>query len=275
MGVKNLIINRPAFHLSEPNYFRYILIISKIFSFFGNTYSLKSKTQPSRALPTKNIWIIEGTDRPLKIQSQYRISRFLKGFLNAGKRQWDRYGLTELVGTQLPDALIDVGANIGEVSFYANRLGIKRVIAVDPDPIASECLEFNLQDTQIEIDFRAFGETNSKVTFYSQAQSADSSLFKPMGDFIEVEVQSITLDAFLSEKSLNGDILFKMDAEGFEPEILKSGRNALTKIKWAAIDAGAERGNQTTVDEVVQILSEAGFDLVNVSATNIVTASRN
>jgi hypothetical protein len=68
--------------------------------------------------------------------------------MNAGNRQWDRYGLTALVGAQLPDALIDVGANIGEVSYYAKRLGIDRVIAIDPDPIAAECLEFNLEDTQ-------------------------------------------------------------------------------------------------------------------------------
>lgn len=195
--------------------------------------------------------------------------------MNAGNRQWDRYGLTGLVGAQLPDALIDVGANIGEVSYYAKRLGIDRVIAIDPDPIAAECLEFNLQNTQVEIDSRALGETSGNVTFYSQAHSADSSLFKPVGDFIEVEVQSLTLDDFFAEKSVKGNILFKMDAEGFEPEILRSGRNALRQIKWAAIDAGAERGNQTTVDDVVQILTEAGFESVQVSATNIVTASRN
>jgi hypothetical protein len=122
--------------------------------------------------------------------------------------------------------------------------------------------------------FARLGETSGKVTFYSQARSADSSLFKPTGDFIEVQVQSLTLDDFFAEKSIMGNILFKMDAEGFEPEILRSGRGALRQIKWAAIDAGAERGNQTTVDEVVQILTEAGFDSVEISMNNIVTASR-
>ena len=274
MGVKNLIVNKPAFHLSEPNYFRYIITISKVFKLFGNTYSLRSKPQTSQAFPNQKVWMIEGADHPIMIQSQYRISRFLKGFLHAGNRQWDRYGLTRLLGAQLPDALIDVGANIGEVSYYAKQIGISRVIAVDPDPIAGECLEFNLRNTQIEIDPRALGQTNGNVIFYSQARSADSSLFKPSGDFIEVEVQCLTLDQFFSEKSVKGNVLFKMDAEGFEPEILRSGRTALKQIKWAAIDAGAERGNETTVDEVVQILDEAGFDSINVSETNIVTASR-
>jgi hypothetical protein len=99
-------------------------------------------------------------------------------------------------------------------------------------------------------------------------------LFKPQGKFIEIEVDSLTLDEFLKEKEVRGKILFKMDAEGFEPEILKGGRNALKQVKWAAIDAGAERDNQTTVTEVVEILTEAGFDSIKVSPTNIVTASR-
>jgi 2-iminoacetate synthase ThiH len=65
-----------------------------------------------------------------------------------------------------------------------------------------------------------------------------------------------------------------MDAEGFEPEILRSGSKALKQITWAAIDAGAERGTQTTVDEVLEILAQAGFDSIKVSPTNIVTACR-
>lgn len=274
MGVKNLVINRPAFHLSERNYFRYIIIISKILRLLGTSYSLESKKQASRTFPNECIWIIDGADQSIKIQSQYRISRFLKGFMHAGNRQWDRYGLNGLVGAQIPDVLVDVGANIGEVSFYATQIGIPRVLAIDPDPIAGECLEFNLRNTDVEIDFRALGESNGKVTFYSQAHSADSSLFKPEGKFIELEVQSVTLDEFIIEKAVIGDILFKMDAEGFEPEILRGGQSALKQFRWVAIDSGAERGTRTTVDEVVEILSEAGFDSISVSSTNIVTAAR-
>lgn len=274
MGVKNLVINRPAFHLSEKNYFRYILAISRILRIFGISYSLNSKELTSKAFPDQSIWEIEGTELSIKIQSQYRISRFLKGFSSAGKRQWDRYGITNLIGLHIPDVLIDVGANIGEVSYYANNLGVTRIIAVDPDPIAGECLEFNLRYTDVEIDFRALGEGNGEVTFYSQPHSADSSLFKPNGKSVAIKVQSLTLDDFLIEKAVTGDILLKMDAEGFEPEILRSGLKALEKINWVAIDAGAERGNETTVKEVFEILTLSGFEDINVASNSIVTAKR-
>jgi FkbM family methyltransferase len=274
VGVKNLVINRPAFHLSEKNYFRYVLAISRILKIFGSSYSLNSKEQISQAFPDQNIWIIYGAELPIKIQSQYRVSRFLKGFRHAGKRQWDRYGISNLIGLHVPDVLIDVGANIGEVSYYANHLGVARIIAVDPDPIAGECLEFNLRDTNVEIDLRALGEANGEVTFYSQSHSADSSLFKPEGKSKAMKVQSLTLDDFLIEKAVTGDVLLKMDAEGFEPEILRSGLIALEKINWVAIDAGAERGKETTVKEVFEILSLSGFEAINVSSTNIVTAKR-
>ena len=198
----------------------------------------------------------------------------MKGFENAGRRQWNRYGITDLIGSELPDIVIDVGANVGEVSFFAHSLGIPRVIAVEPDPIVKECLAFNLNSTNVELDNRALGENSGNVTFYSQARSADSSLFKPSGDFMEILVQSITLDGFFVENKIRGDVLFKMDAEGFEPEILRGGLQALRSIRWIAVDAGAERGQETTVSEVVKILEVTGFKSVKVSTTNIVTASR-
>ena len=275
LKVKNLIINRPAFYLSESNYCRYVILLSKFLSISGETYSLKCIEQNSSSVVDQIVWKIEGIDIPIIIQSQYRISRFLKGFSHAGKRQWDRYGLSDLIGVQAPDVLIDIGANIGEVSFFASRAGISRVIAIDPDPIAGECLQFNLRDTDVEIDLRAIGEKNGRVSFYSKAQSADSSFFKPEGKYFLVDVESLTLDKFFCEKGVSGNVLLKMDAEGFEPEILRSGLVAIQNIKWVAIDASAERGRETTVEEVVRILNNSGFQFISVSHSNIVTASRN
>lgn len=271
--IKNFIINRPAFFLSEKNYFRYIIILSNILFSLGLSEKLKSKKVYLDSLQ-KELWELKGNSFLIRIQSQYRVSRFLKGFVHAGRRQWIRYGIDDLVGRERPDVLIDLGANVGEVSIYAHTLGIRRIIAIEPDPIVLECLKFNLKETASEIEGLAIGNVTGKVTFYSQSHSADSSLFKPEGEATEVSVESMTLNDFCDEKNLSGTILLKMDAEGFEPEILESGISALEKMKYVAVDAGAERGNQSTVEDVVRILSQANFADIRVSSKLIVTAKR-
>lgn len=274
MNLKNLIINKPAFCLSNKYYFRYIITLSWLLGIFGITYKLRSQKIKSKLHANVDIWEIRGMEQSIRIQSQYRISRFLKGFTYAGNRQWHRYGIPKLVGSSIPDVLIDVGANIGEVSFYGWSIGIKRIIAVEPDPIAISCLEFNLKGTSAELDFRALGENSGEAIFYLKSHSADSSLFKPEGDSTTLIVKTISFKTFIEEKSITGKILLKMDAEGFEPEILRSGLSVLQKIKWVAIDCGAERKGQATVQEVVKILKEAKFSYINVSMTDIVTAAR-
>jgi FkbM family methyltransferase len=272
--IKNFIINRPAFLLSEKNYFRYIIFLSNILFWLGLSEKLKSKKVYLDSIQ-KELWEVKGNSFLIRIQSQYRVSRFLKGFIHSGKRQWIRYGINDLVGLQKPDVLIDLGANISEVSIYAHTLGVRKIIAIEPDPIALECLKFNLRQTSVDIEGIAIGNITGNVTFYSQSHSADSSLFKPEGEATEILVGSMTLNDFCSERDLHGSILLKMDAEGFEPEILESGISALEKIKYVTVDAGAERGNQSTVEDVIRILSQANFDDIKVSSNLIVTAKRN
>lgn len=196
------------------------------------------------------------------------------GLKHAGKRQWNRYEIAELLQGEIPDTLIDVGANVGEVSYYGKSLGITRVLAIEPDPIVLECLEFNVLQTDVEICQLALGENDSSTQFFLQSHSADSSLFRPSDEYTEVTVKSMRLDTFYLNYEVKGNVLFKMDAEGYEPEVLSSGTESLKEIKWIAIDAGAERGSQTTVDEVCRILKEAKFSEINISSLNIVTAKR-
>lgn len=274
MGIKNLVVNKPAFFLTEDAYFKYIKMLSTLLSLSGRFSRIKSEQVQSISNNGVVLWKLNLRNTEILIQSKYRISRFLKGFDFAGERQWVRYGIPGLLQGEVPDALIDIGANIGEVSGYASKIGIPQVFAIEPDPIVYECLQFNMSSKAINLEKLAIGENDGEVIFYSQPHSADSSFFKPVGDFHEILVQSMTLDTFFQSRDVVGNVLFKMDAEGFEPEVLKSGPNALSKIKWVAIDAGAERGQDSTASEVVEILKRAGFVDIAVSDQKIVMARR-
>ncbi len=274
MGIKHLVVNKPAFYLSENAYFEYIKKLSLFLSFNGRFSQIKTEQIYSKSKDGEFLWKLNLGNEEILIQSKYRISRFLRGFNFAGERQWKRYGIPDLLQGGIPDVLIDIGANIGEVSGYALEVGVSQVFAIEPDPMAYECLEFNLSSSGASLEKLAIGEIDGDAVFYSQPHSADSSLFKPAGDYEEILVQSMRLDTFVHAKKIVGNVLFKMDAEGFEPEVLKSGPKALKIIKWVAIDAGAERGHKSTASEVIEILRNAGFTEIFVSDQNIVTARR-
>jgi hypothetical protein len=154
MNFKNHIINKPAFYLSENMYFHYIIALSRILSFAKLSYALRWRALESTTAPKNPIFEISGLDTNIRIQSKYRVSRFLKGFAHAGERQWIRYGIPQLLGDERPDALIDVGANVGEVSYFGYVSGISRIIAIDPDPTVFECLAFNLVNSFMISSFK-------------------------------------------------------------------------------------------------------------------------
>ena len=197
----------------------------------------------------------------IRIQSKYRITRFLKGFEHAGKRQWERYGIDILIKEELPETLIDVGANIGEISYYAYMKGIKRIYAIEPDPVINEILRFNLKATDVIIDDRALGLETGTVDFYIKSHTADSSLYQDNNYDEKIKIECTTLDSFFVEHELGNNVLLKMDAEGFEAEILSKGGSALNKIKYIAIDGGPERGNETTSQACITLLKNFNFEI--------------
>jgi FkbM family methyltransferase len=275
--ITHQIINRPAFFLSEDNYSKYIIKVSKFLSLFKLAYPLSMRVEPSNLYPKVNIYRITGGPTELLIQSKYRVSRFMKGFEYAGKRQWNRYQISELINNAKIDTIIDVGANVGEISYFAYCQKIRNIYAIDPDPLIAEILDFNLHSTNAVIDKRALGISNSEVYFYIQTASADSSLLRPNEAAKSVKVKCITLDRFFQDHEIwesHGTILLKMDAEGFEPEILRSGLSALNIIKFLAIDTGPERNGTTTTKEVSSILTSVGFKILSTNSDIILAINQ-
>jgi FkbM family methyltransferase len=197
----------------------------------------------------------------------------LRGFRHAGQRQWNRYNISQLLGNEIPDVFIDIGANIGELSYYASALGIKKIISVEPDPVVCEILKFNLRDTNAIICEKAISLQEGSVSLFLAPYTADSSLIEPATGTKKVSVKSLTLKSLLSELDTSLNVLLKIDAEGYEPEILQSGIGALSSIKYISVDVSPERGGTSTSREVESILNMHDFD-VNRAKGNIVTATR-
>lgn len=61
--------------------------------------------------------------------------------------------------------------------------------------------------------------------------------------------------------------LFKLEAEGFEPEILRGALAVLDRIEYVAIDGGYERGVdcEQTFSHQTNLLTEHGFKMLDVN----------
>ncbi len=274
--MKFLIINRPAFCLSGKKYAAYILFIGRVHGLFNKKHISNYSIFPSKNVTNFDLHSVKFGKTTIYFQSAFRISRFLKGFENAGKRMWDRYEIDRLIGREVPSAIIDIGANIGEFAFYSNKKFKQRVkvIAVEPDCIVLECLENNLKDSPIFIERVAVSNKKGTQEFFIKTATADSSLHNPHGDSIRTVVKLQRIDQIIKNHRLKGPILIKMDTEGHEPEALLGLSKALNKVKWISIDAGPERSGVQTTEQVVKILSNFGFIQIQVSKQDIVTASR-
>jgi FkbM family methyltransferase len=267
--VKNLFINKPASWFSGSVYVRYIIFLS------GFRLKYYSKFV-SESFSNFFIHQVIYDNHKIFFQSATRISRFMKGFEYAGQRMYDRYKINELVGSTEPKTIIDIGSNIGEFSYYANKkyLAKVKIFAFDPDPIAKQCFENNLAGVNLSFNMLALSNRSGEEDFYLKTMSADSSLHKPIGESVRIKTKVTSLDHFFHDLTLMQPVLLKMDAEGHEPEVLLGGLATLKFIKWVSIDAGLERYGESTSNEVVNILLEQGFSVVNVSNTHLVTAKR-
>ena len=269
-------INFPINHLSEINYVRYIMLLSRVYRFRKSPYLFNYSRFFTNGKLRANLHRVSYGENSITFQSGYRINRFLKGFDNAGKALWDRYRIEELTLGEIPSAILDVGANIGEFSLYANKKfgNSVKILAIEPDPIASACLKNNLNSTEIVIQEVGVSNNSGSQEFFLKTSSADSSLHNPMGDSLKIRVELKRIDQLISENSLAGPILIKMDTEGHEPEALLGASGAIDDVKWIAVDTGPERSGKRTTEQVMKVLSDFGFNKIHVSSSDILIATR-
>tara|TARA_B100000161_G_scaffold189712_1_gene137343 strand:- start:753 stop:1625 length:873 start_codon:yes stop_codon:yes gene_type:complete len=162
------------------------------------------------------------------------------------------------------DLIVDCGANVGELNLALSYKNIDvNYKAFEPDEMTFKCLVLNNNENP-ENEFFNLGlsNLNGSTTFYLDNEGGNSSLVN-FGSNQTTEIETKTLDSFKFE---NIKVL-KIDAEGFEPEVLEGSVNTLKGTEFVSIDFGAERGleQNKTIIEVNDLLYENNFRLVKFS----------
>ncbi|MCA0922605.1 FkbM family methyltransferase [Pseudooceanicola nanhaiensis] len=140
--------------------------------------------------------------------------------------------LRRLVAAPNP-RIVEVGANIGNhVVWYAKHLGAQKIYPVEPNPVALNILQSNIDANDLGgvIDTRGmgFGAGASEGHFTIQTDNADNLGATRLVPTDEGGVETRTLDALMGEEKVD---FIKIDAEGMEMEVLEGAAALIARDK--------------------------------------------
>lgn len=230
---------------------------------------------PLRLRRQGRIWVIEVDGRKIAVPARQRWRKYRRGMQTRFDALVTRYGLAQ-APIEPGQTVIDIGANVGEVALWAAERGA-RVIAIEPDPLVYECLEFNTAGIDAITPVRALlWHESAELTLNLSSQDADSSVFTPDSGINAgtVTMQARPLDDVLAPFGLDRIDLIKCDAEGAEPEVLDGARQALAKTRFIAIDTSPEREGESTAGACAERLAAAGFAVSHREGTTAMTFGR-
>jgi FkbM family methyltransferase len=142
-----------------------------------------------------------------------------------------------------PDSIvIDGGANIGLFSLLASHLTPKgRVYAFEPARVTSTALRKNTRECMnIEVLAQGLGDKARKAEmivhggFPSGSTVSDSGMPQfgaEEGDLVAEEISITTIDDFAKERNLDRVDFIKVDAEGYEKQILRGARETIQRFR--------------------------------------------
>lgn len=211
--------------------------------------------------------------------------RLLRGVGHASNRklflfQTPRHGVDDLAdiasfGAE-PATILDVGANIGQ-SALRFRLAFPKARIISLEPVSATFSELQRRTADLDVDCRrlALGPEAGRATIYLTELSVTNSLKRPAADELrgaeEIEVE--TLDGFVARNGLDAIDLLKIDAEGFDLDVIRSGARTLAagRVRFILVEVGFNPGDprHPLFDDMRAELTPHGFRLLGFYEQNL------
>ncbi len=199
------------------------------------------------------------TGRKVFVSHQRRLGYYTHGVTNRVSNLAREYCVDD-VQLGRTDCVVDVGAHSGEFGLWVERFG-SDYLGIEPDPIAFGALQRNLPNQSLEQV--AAGAQVGEADFYLATSTGDSSLGATSTNVMRVKVE--TLDEIVGRVFPGRKIaVLKIEAEGFEPEVLAGAEETLKRTERVTVDAGEERQGNSTAPECINLLLASGFTVSRV-----------
>lgn len=184
--------------------------------------------------------------------------------------------LQTIVATQAIEAVLDVGANVGQYGEQLRQQGFAgRIVSCEPQTAAFEALEKRAgADPKWEAVHAAVGAEESELTINVSANSYSSSLLEvserhlavaPASRTIATErVPVTTVDTLIDQKGLRPDrTMLKVDTQGYEHLVLDGAKVALLQIPVVQLEMSMVElyQGQQLFHELLDRMRDAAFTL--------------
>jgi FkbM family methyltransferase len=173
----------------------------------------------------------------------------------------------------LPRTVIDIGANVGQfVIASANLFNDVQIYAFEPVPDSNRQLRKNIVGLEnIQIYDLALGDSLGEVVFNINSHSHSSSIlplaaahtdaFPDAKEIQQITVQVTTLDRVMLDLELRSPTLLKIDAQGYEANILKGAGETLNRIDMVLLEGSFKQmyEGEMLFSEILDLMQERGF----------------
>jgi len=191
---------------------------------------------------------------------------YSSGIANRGRFLFNSYCLQN-IDFKSGDFVLDCGANYGDLSIELMRISPNiNYVGIEPVPQDFEMLKKNVRNETALLFNKALGNADGQIKFYVCSEKGDSSIIQPPSYTEIINVNVIRLDTLVREIKFGRIKLLKIEAEGYEPEILCGAKEILDQVEYVAVDGGYERGvdQQETFTTVTNFLLNNNFKLVDI-----------
>ena len=211
------------------------------------------------------IYLSEGCHR-LQVSDKHRAFEIYRNGIEwRGQFLFESYCLGN-IDFKKDDIVFDCGANSGDLFLELSKLiQPQGYYAFEPNPQDFEVLNFNV-DAGAKLFNFGLGNANSDLSFFVFTRGGDSSFIEPRTYTQKITVPSVRLDWFIRKRNISSIKLLKIEAEGFEPEILEGLGNMLSICEYIALDGGYERGKncEQTFTVCTNYLLSKHFQIVDI-----------
>ena len=254
--MKNM-LKKFAFIVSARRFVSYYLSFAKNILFVRSVQLeekivVRHRNGSLMTLPYRSIWNAEA--RQLSILSNNYLDHIVAKYT------------TEGFAIERDEVVVDCGSFVGGFALAAaKKFGANNVIAIEPTPLSRECLKINRSiydlENEIMIVPAGLGASCGQFDLNLSKSGCDNSFLTPDAGFTgrSVSVDVLTFDELAKRCGIGPDakIFFKVEAEGFEPEVI-AGITHIKPVK-IVIDVTPERNGNSPVSDILPLLEERGY----------------